>query len=161
MRAIDVYTQMDGQVTTRYYTILAQRGPAGKLALNLFRAQKCSSRAKVYKRRKYTAAAYDRKEWSMAQLCDVLIEHGHALMIRFGWLEDPTTIFDDQPSHVLYIDLPTGQISFHNPRRGRGPEYPGQWDHERSSQERILKFCDLVFNYEWPTHAEAFDGGIL
>ena len=32
------------------------------------------------------------------------------------------------PMAILYIDLPTGQVSFHSPNRGEGPEYEGGWD---------------------------------
>lgn len=159
MKAIDVYTQMDGTLTKRYYTALQQRGVAGVVALNLFRAQKTSARAKVYRKHAHKSESYARKEWSMANLCDVLEKHGKALFLRYGWKEDPNVVFDDQASYVLYVELPTGQVSFHCPRRGKGPDYPGMWDQSKSSQERIIKFCDMVFDYEWPTHGEAFPNG--
>lgn len=156
MNAIDVYTQMDGQLTTRYYRELTTRGAAGIVAVNLFRAQKCSSRAKVYKKKCYTQEAYARKEWSMAQLCDCLRDHGAGLGISYGWKEDPTVRFDQDSSYVLYVEIPTGQVSFHCPRRGNGPDYTRDWDKAKSSQERIIAFCDMVFKREFPTHLEAF-----
>ena len=162
MRAESVYIQYDGAVTKRYYTILCEsRGVAVVLAMKTFRAQKCSARAKVYTKRSYTLNAYSRKEYSMGELCKVLDVYSTNLMIRYGWKEDPTVRFATEASFVLYVELPTGQISFHNPRRGNGPDYPGEWDHARSSQERILKFCDMVFDREWPTHAEAFQQPLL
>lgn len=161
MKATAVYIQMDGTVTKRYYTALQQIGGiAGVLAVNLFRAQKCSARAKTYRKRAHTTESYARKEWSMANLCDVLAKHGNALGIRYGWKEDPNVIFEDQASFVLYVDLPTGQVSFHNPRRGNGPDYPGMWDQSKRSQERIIEFCDQVYSREWPTHAEAYGTSI-
>lgn len=154
MRACDVYTQMDGSVTTRYYKQIETRGPAGVLAMNLFRAQKCSARAKVYKQKKYTQAAYERKQWSVGELCGVLRRHGDALGIRYGWKEDPKTLLWGEISWVIYVELPTGQISFHCPRRGNGPDYERNWDQTRASMERILAFCDMVFDREFPTTLE-------
>lgn len=157
MRAVDVHTKSDGELTKRYYAELQRRGPAGFVALNLFRAHKCSSRAKVYKgrARKFRDDAYARKEWSMANLCYILGRAGDKLGIRYGWKIDKSVLFggggpNGDPSHVLYVELPTGQVSFHAPKRGEGPEYAGEWDGERVSQERILMFCDMVFEGLWP-----------
>jgi hypothetical protein len=33
-----------------------------------------------------------------------------------------------KPDKHVYIDLPTGQVSFHNGARYDGPDYPGEWD---------------------------------
>lgn len=158
MKAIDVYIQMDGLLTKRYYTELTRRGSAGVVAMNLFRAQKCSSRAKVYRRRAFTEEAYARKEWSMGQLCDCLRTHGKSLGIDYGWREDPDVLFGANASYVLYVEIPPGQVSFHCPRRGNGPTYMKNWDRKQSSQERIVAFCDMVYNREFPTNLEAFDG---
>ena len=45
---------------------------------------------------------------------------------------------------VLYVDLPTGQVSFHayGPSENRR-EYDGKWDGTGLSEERIVKYCDL------------------
>ncbi len=43
------------------------------------------------------------------------------------------------------VDLPElGQCSFHSPERYAGPDYPGEWDGRRASEERILAFCQKV-----------------
>jgi hypothetical protein len=147
--ALEVYAGSDGALTTRYYAELSQRGPIGLIALNLFRAQKCSTRAKKYRggirgHGSYKSMAYDRKSWSMGNLSDALIVHASKLGMRWGWKEDPSTPFGEQSSYVLYVDLPQGQVSFHSPTRGKGPEYPAEFDGEHKSEERILAFCDSV-----------------
>jgi len=95
------------------------------LAVNLFRAQKNSERAKVYRGRRHRSAAYDTKQWAMMNLCNALLHEAAAAGIGWGWGVD-----DKQPvhRHVLYIDLPTGQVSFHTGTRGEGPDYAGTWD---------------------------------
>ena len=60
---------------------------------------------------------------------------------RWGWKRDPKT-----PGYewVLYVDLPTGQCSFHSADRLNGPDYQGDWDGIGMSQERICRYCDMV-----------------
>jgi hypothetical protein len=151
MNALDVYTASDGELTTRYYSHLQEHGPVGIVAVNLFRAQKNSERAKKYRggirgQGSYKSMAYDRKSWAMGNLCGVLAEHAAALSIRYGWKQDPAPVFGQAPSWVLYVDLPQGQCSFHSPHRGAGPDYPGDWDRKHKSVERILAFCDAMGN---------------
>jgi len=149
VKAIEVYQGSDGDLTKRFYAELEQRGPVGMIAVNLFRAQKCSSRAKVYRggirgQGSYRGMAYDRKQWSLNNLCKVLLEHGKALGIAFGWKQDPGQEFH---TWVLYVDLPwnIGQCSFHASGRGEGPTYAGDWDGAHKSAERIIHFCDVVY----------------
>ena len=143
MNAHDIFYQNDGDVTKNYYAELSKRLPLGPIAVALFRAQKRSSRAKDYRRGKWKRAAYDVKNWSIGELCRLLTEHGK---INFGWQLDPAT-----PGYgwVLYVDLPFGhgQCSFHNSHRGTGPDYKGRWDGAHLSAERIMKFCDQVFEH--------------
>lgn len=146
MIAEEVYRKSDGAMTRAFYADLERLGPAGVVALNLFRAQKCSDRAKKYRggipgKGSYRDMAYQRKNWSMDNLCQVLIEHGAALGIRHGWKIDPQRSFH---KWVLYVDLPTGQVSFHAERRGAGPDYAGEWDGVRASAERIIAFCNAT-----------------
>lgn len=153
MMARHVYRLSDGDLTKRYYAELEKRGPVGVVALNLFRAQKCSARAKVYRggirgKGSFKSMAYDRKRWSMDNLVEVLKDHAAALNISFGWKQDHGTVFDGQASWVLYVDLPQGQVSFHSPDRGLGPDYPGEFCGEHRSADRILEFCDSVFALE-------------
>jgi hypothetical protein len=140
MSARDIFEQSNGVVTKEYYAELEKRGIIGTIAVNLFRAQKTSTRAKVYRGRRFRGAAYDTKQWAMDNLCRCLEEHGSELGITFGWKEDPASFVP----WVLYIDLPNGQCSFHSPTRGKGPCYPGDWDRQHASEERILAFCDAV-----------------
>lgn len=147
MKAIEVYSGSDGALTTRFYQELGKHGASGLLAINLFRAHKCSARAKVYRgspgrgQRSYRAMAYERKDWSIRQLVDVLMRHGEALGITWGWKHDPAQEFH---CWILYLDLPAGQASYHVASRGHGPAYAGEWDGKHLSCERILAFCDSI-----------------
>lgn len=121
------YQGSDGEATKALYVRLETLGPVGVVAVNLFRACKASERAKVYRggRRGYRGAAYDRKGWAIGNLCKVLGADAAGLGLTWGWGLD-----QKQPMHchVLYVDLPTGQVSFHSAYRGDGPDYPGTWD---------------------------------
>lgn len=139
-----VYTGSNGDATKALYAALESLGPAGAIATNLFRACKTSERAKVYRGGGYRGAAYDRKQWSMDNLAKALAEHGQPLGIAWGWGEDPA-----QPYHrwVLYVDLPTGQVSFHTAQRGEGPDYPKGWDSVRNmGPTRICKWCAALLS---------------
>jgi hypothetical protein len=161
--AADVYVGSNGDVTKAFYAELEKRGPLGIVAMNLFRAQKCSARAKLYQRRAHKGEAYNRKNWSMGLLCEALeryevsrsiAEHGKhevnigKLSIRYGWQQDP-----DTPGFewVLYVDLPQGQVSFHAATRGAGPDYQGEWCGDHLSAERIVEFCDAVMSGQTST----------
>jgi hypothetical protein len=148
MKAIDVFLGSDGDVTKAYYAELQRAGAIGIVAVNLFRAQKCSARAKVYRggvrgRGSFRGMAYDRKAWSMENLCSALLQHPEA-GVTFGWKKDPQTPLHGEASWVMYVDLPQGQVSFHSPVRYAGPDYPREFDGARQSAERILEFCDAV-----------------
>jgi len=145
MRALEVFSQNDGEVTKAYYREMEQLGPLGHIAVCLFRCQKRSSRAKDYRRGKYRRLAYDVKSWSMQELCKALSQHAQAHGITWGWKEDSSVLFGEEPSQVLYIDLPEfGQCSFHNPERFEGPEYSGEWSGIKNSDAVIIQFCDRV-----------------
>jgi hypothetical protein len=139
-----VYQGSDGEATKALYTRLGAFGPAGMVAVNLFRACKASERAKVYRGGGYRGAAYDKKQWSMDNLCTVLIAHAVEVGAgRWGWgIDDALQERGAPHHHVLYIDLPTGQVSFHTERRGAGPDYSGAWDGmPGQSAERICRWC--------------------
>ena len=134
-----VYAGSDGDITRALYDRLTALGPAGIIATNLFRAKKTSSRAKVYRRRAHKERSYDTKQWAMGNLARVLTEHAEALDISWGWANDPEQAFH---AIVLYVDLPTGQVSFHTNVRGIGPDYHGHWDGMRgTAADRILRWC--------------------
>lgn len=145
VRAAEVYAGSDGEQTKRYYAQLVTFGPIGVLAMNLFRAQKCSARAKVYRGGNalgsYRDKAYQRKNWSMKNLVEVLLSHDKELSIVWGWKKDSNSPYCPW---VLYIDLPQGQVSFHTDSRLRGPDYHGDWDGRQLSCDRILAFCESL-----------------
>lgn len=166
----EIYDGSDGEATRGLYDKLAELGNRGVVALNLFRASKASQRAKVYRRR-YKGEAYEKKNWSLKLLCDALlglekpweqsgcstpgcgypdgkpcigcglvISHG---IFMWGWKEDPTQEFH---KWVLYVDLPTGQVSFHSAVPLSPERYPSEWDGQHVSRERIVAYVDHVLN---------------
>lgn len=145
MTATEIFNNSDGQVTTEYYKQLNALGPWGLVATAVFRAQKCSMKAKQYRKRSYTRDAYDRKKWSIGELVKILQGPARDLHLNWGWQEDPETLFDNHSSFVFYIDLPTGQISFHCRERGQGPNYDGEWDGQKGAGfNRVINFCDKI-----------------
>jgi len=139
---VRIYEGSDGDATKALYARLEQLGAVGVVALNLFRANKCSARAKVYRggnsKGRYRDMAYDRKQYSIDNLCKVLTEHAGSLGIVWGWGHDPAQEFHDA---VLYVEIPTGQVSFHTKPRGEGPDYPNQWDGVRgASPGRVCRW---------------------
>lgn len=141
---IRTYRGSDGERTKALYARLESLGPAGTIAVNLFRAQKNSERAKKYRGRRSRFAAYDTKNWALDNLRAALLAHADMLGIAWGWGEDA-----EQPlhKHVLYVDLPTGQVSFHAAERGGGPDYPKAWDGVRGvSADRIIRWCARVLD---------------
>lgn len=148
MTVREIYEGSDASATKTLYKELSYRGPLGCVVMNLLRTQKASKRAKLYRgglpgEGSFRAMAYAKKQWSMEQLCDILLNHAAALMIVWGWREDVGQEFHNW---VLYVDLPGfGQVSFHTARRGKGPQYDKEWDRQRLSEERILSFADSVY----------------
>lgn len=144
---MEIYAGSDGDRTRTLYEALALVGPIGVVATNLFRATKASERAKVYRggqrgKGSYRRMAYDRKGWAIDNLGKALTAHAAELGIGWGWGEDRAT---PGYSHVLYVDTPAGQISFHSPHRGDGPDYGGDWDGQKGqAASRVCKFCASV-----------------
>lgn len=145
MNAREIYEGSDGALTLRFYNQLVRINLAkGTIAMNLFRAQKCSERAKKYHggvpgKGSYRDMAYERKNWSLKELCRVLVDNP---IVNFGWKKDPDT---PKFEWVLYVDLPNGQVSFHSAERYSGPDYLGEWDGRRGvSAARIVEYCDAL-----------------
>jgi hypothetical protein len=140
---MSVYAGSNGDATTALYRRLEELGPVGEIAVNLFRACKSSERAKTYRPgRGYRGMAYERKQWSMDNLACALAAHAEALAIGWGWGLDEAQLYH---CHVLYIDLPTGQVSFHAPDRGIGPPYFKAWDGIRGmGPQRICTWIALL-----------------
>lgn len=134
-----VFDTSNGAVTQRYYDQLLQRGMRGVVALNLLRALKASKRAKVYSPQ-WRKIAYEKKKWSMSILANTLTQHAADLGVVWGWGRDK---YARGYTHVLYVDLPTGQASFHSPERFKGPDYVGEWSREPAIRS-VLRFCDAV-----------------
>jgi hypothetical protein len=140
-----IYRGSDGEATKALYAELQQHGVIGALAVELFRAQKASERAKVYRggvrgRGSYRGMAYDRKQWAMDNLCKALAQS--CSLLQWGWGLDEKQEFH---RHVLYVDLPTGQVSFHTSQRGVGPDYGKPWDGAPcQSPERIIHWVAEV-----------------
>jgi len=141
-----IYYGSDGEATLRLYDRLRDIGPVGVVALNLMRACKASERAKKYRggnaKGSYRAMAYDKKQWSMDNLCRELVAHGEALGLEWGWGVDQVLERAGDPHvHVLYVEIPSGQVSFHTDRRGDGPDYGKGWDGVRhASSTRICNW---------------------
>jgi hypothetical protein len=143
-RVLAVYNGSDGDVTKALFAELEKRGPVGVVAVNLFRAQKNSARAKVYRGGGYRGMAYDRKQWALDNLAIALREHGATIGVTWGWGTDAKQAFY---ASVLYVDLPQGQVSFHSATRGPGPNYGKEWDGARdASPGRICSFVAQVLS---------------
>jgi hypothetical protein len=138
MNVREIYEGSNGDATKALYVRLTELGPAGIIATNLFRACKCSERAKLYRGRGYRQEAYGRKNWSLSNLATALTEHSVPLGIRWGWREDPA---QDFYRWVLYIETPYGQASFHTDTRLIGPDYTAEWDSRKPSKDRITDWC--------------------
>lgn len=134
-----IYAGSNGDATKALYAKLQDLGPVGIIALNLFRACKASERAKVYRGRGYKDAAYQKKDWSLGLLCEALEVHAiDAGIAAWGWGLDEKTV---GYIHVLYVETPAGQVSFHNAHRLKGVDFPGQWDGQRgTSSARIVRW---------------------
>lgn len=140
---LSIYDGSDGDATKALYARLEPFGPLGQVAINLFRAHKTSGRAKKYRGGGYRGMAYDRKQWSIDNLCKVLAEHAETLGIRWGWKVDHSR---EAHRWVIYVEIPTGQISFHTGERGAGPDFPGEWDGVRMmAPSRICKWIEQIF----------------
>jgi len=141
-----VYAGSDGEATKAIYAQLDAMGPMGHVATNLFRAHKASARAKVYRgglrgRGSFKRMAYERKQWALDNLDVCLREKAHDLV--WGWKRDRK-----EPVHcwVLYVELPTGQVSFHTEYRGHGPDFAGEWDGVvDQGSTRVCQWIALLF----------------
>jgi hypothetical protein len=145
---LDVFNGSDGDRTKALYAQLDAMGPVGVVAVNLFRAQKSTSRGKAYRggpteRGSYASMAGFRKQWALDNLSRVISEHQEALGLTWGWKLDPS---HEGHRWVLYVNLPTGQVSFHTDHRGDGPDYLADWDGQpNTSTTRILGWIEDLF----------------
>lgn len=147
-----VYTGSDGNATIALYENLLNMAPRGPIAMNLMRTCKASERAKVYRRGRYRHMAYDKKDWSIGELCRALRDAD--LDIVWGWGLDPKAVGFE---NVIYIEIPgAGQVSFHTSYRADGPDYAGQWDGIRgAAARRICRWVEAVLDGREVTNEEA------
>ena len=145
MDAQKIYNGSDGEATRALYAKLETIGPAGIIGLNLFRAQKCSARAKGYRRNCHRSEAYGRKEWSLQNLCAVLTKHAEPLGIAWGWKEDPKQAYH---CWVLYVVLPSGQVSFHAAAPIGSQRFTGEWDGLHESARRVVLYVSFLLDPE-------------
>jgi hypothetical protein len=147
LKARKVYDGSNGGQTRKFCCALEKTGQLGVIAAELFRIQKASARAKVYRGGitgrygsvTYRTLAYKKKGQCLSILCKLL--QADACGLTWGWAYDSK---QQAAKCVLYVDLPLGQVSFHSSDRFVGPNYPGKWDGEHKSEQRILSFCDGV-----------------
>jgi hypothetical protein len=156
---VRIYQGSDGEATKALYRELEQLGRIGAIAVNLFRATKCSERAKMYRRgRGYKTAAYERKDWSIRNLATALhVQHAQVFFdLKWGWaVDDGLRERGDPHHHILYLELPTGQVSFHTGARGEGPDYAREWDGVRgAAAERVCHWVASLRHQE-VAHADA------
>lgn len=145
---MSIYQGSEGTATKGLYQELHARGSPGFIAVNLFRAVKCSERAKLYRGHGYKSAAYDRKQWSINNLAACLVVNAELLGIVWGWREDP---LQRKHNQAIYVDLPRdiGQVSFHTELRDKGPDYPRDWDGARGQgPTRVCRYVVGVLNGE-------------
>jgi hypothetical protein len=141
MNPLEVFEGSDAAQTKALYAKLESLGPLGLVALNLFRAQKCSARAELYRGGSLKDLANDRKVWALRNLNSSLLKYSKELRIPWGWRRD----FNKKSlPWMLYVDLPQGQVSFHSTERYSGPDYFKGWDGLHKSPERIIAFCSEV-----------------
>jgi hypothetical protein len=150
----ECYRGSDGKKTMALFDRLHFSGENGELAILLFRAIKASSRAKVYRGKSdtgesYRSLAYNKKGDTLKQLAEFLDNAGCGSSV-FGWKIDEHA--EHQNRWVFYVELSTGQVSFHSPTRHQGPTFDGSWDRSGESEERIIRFCEEVLEegLSWP-----------
>src|ERR1035437_7990371 len=132
---------------TVWLDVLLAETEYGRLLLALENAQSASDRAKtainetyinrladdqIEGARKCNSESYAKKNNAIHEAC-ILARNTKT---GFGWGNDPQCF---SYPRVVYFDLPTGQVSFHTPSRGDGPDYGGQWDCKDASHYRIYQ----------------------
>ncbi len=139
MKSREAFDSRDPSVTVSFQSSLLSRGVTGQLAFGLFRAQKRSTVAKKQRRGTYRRGAYDGKNEALKYVDSLLQIHARNLDVTWGWGIDRGQEFHNK---VLYVDLPTGQCSFHSESPASATVYPKQWDKNSDSRRAILAYCD-------------------
>ena len=145
-RTLKAFSSSDGSFVTSLTADLCRRGASGAVACTLFRAFNNSQRAKKVRRRSYGKSRnerYSQKNESLTNLSSAIEAFRPDLV--WGWKKDYSTPGFEW---VIYVELPTGQVSFHSRNRGNGPDYAGDWDGERATRERIAEWCGQLLQEE-------------
>ena len=142
------YCASDRGATRRLLASLRGAGPKGRIAAGLLKAMKASSRAKKYRGgyrhdngdvTEFSKYSYRRKQAGLKEVC-LQLELDPCGM-TWGWGTDSKNA---EAPHVLYIDLPQGQVAFHSTKRYAGPNYSGKKS-AKHSERRVISFCHDVF----------------
>lgn len=141
MKSIEAFESRNPSVTVAFQSSLLSRGVAGQLAFGVFRAQKRSTVAKGQRRGKYRRGCYDGKNEALKYVDSLMQIHARNLGLTWGWGIDRS---QEYHSSVLYVDLPTGQCSFHSESSVSTTVYRGNWDRKSNSRDAILAYCDEV-----------------
>jgi hypothetical protein len=164
--SFSVFDGSDAVRTRKFLAHLEKQGQAARIAAALFRSQKASSKAKQYSGgiersngefHSYRSLSYQKKSRSLEELCSLLLVDSAGIV--WGWDRDDET---PHAPHVLYLDLPTGQVKFHSVERLAGPDYLGNSDGERAAEARIIAYCEqftegLVLPPERPREVRDID----
>ncbi len=150
----------NGAATTKFCRELHDQGHIGEIAAALFTVQKASSRAKVYRGGRkqedgrevpYKDLAYGRKGKFLKLLAGLLARDDCGM--AWGWGLD---LKQPKAKHVLYIDIPQGQVSLHSVQRFAGPDYHGAWDGRDATEDRVIQFCESLWRGSSATATPAF-----
>lgn len=131
----EIFFGSDGERSKALYSQLERIGPHGRIAALCLRAQKASDKANFYIFREYKRIAYERQNEALIALVDTLNQS--SIIRTWGWGRDEAGYH----KWVLYVDLPQGQVSWHNESKIGDRDYPNQSDGTGLSQERILAFA--------------------
>ena len=139
------YHESDASRTKRLLRALTATGQLGRIASDLFRAQKSSARARSIEAVSTGDPRIPSWPTGARARCWPLFAKRWSRMPRVWSGAGARTLPGIFARWVLYVELPTGQVSFHSPDRLDGPVYPGAWDGMRdASAGRILRLCDQI-----------------
>ena len=102
------------------------------------------SGANYYRSRRARDHDYYEKRIAISNAVKLATEAG----VKFGWRRDGSLV-----PWVVYFEVPTGQVSFHDSTRGEGSDYDQPWDGVRNaSGERISSAIEALV--ATPTESE-------
>ncbi len=134
------------EITSGVYQALQAHGTLGYVALNLFRASQCNLDVKQTTGRRLSREAYERKIWSISLLAETLKQHADKLHLQWGWSVDEA---EPRFKHILFVELPTGQVSFNTDKRSLGPKLKANLDGQKGqSGVRICEFVTQILTGE-------------